>query len=227
MQIGGIQKCSLIDYPGKVSTVIFTQGCNFRCPYCHNSSLVSLKKNNSAITEEGFFNFLKTRIGKIEGVVVSGGEPTIHKDIKRFLKKIKNLGFFVKLDTNGSNPRVLREVIDKDLVDFIAMDVKTSIENYCKAIGVSINKNLIMESIQAIKNSSINYQFRTTVVKSLCNEEDIKDIVSLIGNVKQYVLQKFCGSTAVLDRKILFQEEYSNKQFEGLKRKYEIILTEG
>jgi pyruvate formate lyase activating enzyme len=189
MRIGGLRKLSLIDYPGEVSTVIFTTGCNFRCIYCYNSHLVLPELFPQDIPEDEILKFLSTRIGKISAVVISGGEPAIHNDLPRFIKVIKNLGFKIKLDTNGTNPAALKNLLDSNLLDFIAMDVKAIPEKYDSICGVKTDIKKIIKSIGIIKNSSIPHQFRITLVKGFHTDEDVKIIeASLTGEslTKQY-----------------------------------------
>ncbi len=212
MQIGGIQKTSLLDYPEKISTIIFTKGCNFRCGYCHNPELFS-QSSSQVISSPDFFKFLKCRQGKIDAVVITGGEPSLQKDLFEFILKIKNLGFLVKLDTNGSFPEVLRKVLPN--IDYVAMDIKAPLEKYSKITGTDINISKIKESIDLIMNSGVEYEFRTTVVKSQLSPEDILNISKTIKGAKKYYLQKF-RTEKVLDSK--FQEEttYTEEEFKKI-----------
>jgi len=191
VNIGGLVKFSVIDYPGKVSAVVFTQGCNFSCPFCHNPELVLPEKFAACITEEEVFGFLKKRRGKIEGVVVTGGEPTIQDGIIPFLRQIREMGYFIKLDTNGTNPGILEEVIHCCLVDFIAMDIKAPFEKYHILSGVKVDTDKINESINIILRSGLDYEFRTTFVSSLLSDEDISQIKALLGSDKRYRVQEF------------------------------------
>jgi len=195
MEIGGLQKTTLIDYPGKVACTVFLIGCNFRCPFCYSKELVLSEeiKKQPRVPQKDFFNFLKERKGLLEGVVVCGGEPTIHKDLPDFIKKIKDLGYLVKLDTNGSGPQVLRKLIKGKLIDYIAMDVKAPLKSqkYNIATGVKVNLEDIKKSIKIIKNSGIDYEFRTTVVPTIHNKADIIQITKDIGPAKRFFLQNF------------------------------------
>jgi len=198
MKIGGIQKLSLIDYPGKLACTIFLMGCNFRCPFCYNPELVLPEKiqKHISISEKDFFNFLRERKGMIEGVVLGGGEPTVFEKLVSFTKKIKKEGFLVKLDTNGSNPEMLEALVRQKLVDYIAMDVKAPKEKYSTIVGwkdASFNYLLekIEKSIEILKENQIDYEFRTTVVPSLLEKEDILKIAQWIAGAKRYVLQTF------------------------------------
>ena len=208
MQIGGLQKLTLIDYPGKIACTVFLTGCNFRCPWCHNQGLVlpeEIKKQLS-ISEKDFFGFLKERKGLLEGVVLGGGEPCVSQNLPDFIKKIKKLGFFVKLDTNGSDPEKIEELIDKKLVDYVALDVKAPPEKYAKVIGLEnqmfpegmrlnfwaekIVEN-IKKSISLLKEGKVDYEFRTTVIPTLLEKRDVLKIARWIGPDKKYFLQNF------------------------------------
>ena len=190
MIIGGIQKFSLIDYPEKISAVIFTQGCNFRCSYCHNSQLLPFAED-FLIEESSVLSFLKSRTGKLDAVVISGGEPCLQKDLPELIQKIKGLGFAVKLDTNGSYPEVLQGLINDNLLDYIAMDIKSPFYKYESIIKYKINPDNILKSIDIIKNSGVNYEFRTTVLKTQLAENDFIEIGKLIDGAKKYYLQKY------------------------------------
>ena len=193
VKIGGLQKTTLIDYPGHISATVFLIGCNFRCPFCYSSELVLPEKIKSQprISEKDFFDFLKERKELLEGVVICGGEPTIHKDLPDFIKKIKELGYLVKLDTNGSNPRMLKYLINKKLVDYVAMDIKASKEKYNTAAGIKVNINNIEKSIKILKGEKIKYEFRMTVVPTIHFKEDIVKIAKWIGPAKKFYLQNF------------------------------------
>lgn len=193
MLIGGLRKLTLIDYPGKIAATVFTVGCNFRCPFCHNPELVlpELIKKQPLISEEAFFKSLKSRQGKLDGICIGGGEPTLQKDLLQFTARIKELGFLVKLDTNGSNPLMLKKLIEQKLVDYLAMDIKSSAPNYKRAIGAVCNLTNIEKSIRLIQTSGRPYQFRTTVVPDLVNSADIKKIKSWLADKQELVLQEF------------------------------------
>ncbi len=193
MEIGGLEKSTLIDYPAKVACTVFLIGCNFRCPFCYSSELVLPEKIKSQprISEKEFFDFLKKRKRLLEGVVVCGGEPTLNKDLPDFIKKIKKLGYRVKLDTNGSNPEMLEELMKKKLLDYVAMDIKAPFLKYDLAAGVKADLNKIKKSIGIIKNSGIDYEFRTTVVPTIHTKEDIIKIAKAIAPAKKYFLQNF------------------------------------
>jgi len=201
MKIGGLNTFSLSDFPGKVASVVFTQGCNFRCPYCHNGSLIPSPcnvPNRLLIPEEHFFEFLEYRSNQLDAVVVSGGEPTIRHDLPAFLGRIKNMGFAVKLDTNGSEPEVLKEILENRLVDYIAMDIKAPLDKYkqvTKALSLTA-KDKVKESIALISESGIDHEFRTTVVEALLTPEDMQAICKLVPDGSTYHLQKFCPDHA-------------------------------
>jgi len=211
MKIGGFQKTTLIDYPGKVACIVFTLGCNFRCPWCYSKELVLPEeiKKQPQISEKEFFSFLEKRKGLLDGVVICGGEPLIHKDIFSFLKRIKKLGFLVKLDTNGSFPDKLENTIDKKLVDYVAMDVKLPKKKY-KEIYSNVEK--IEESIDILKKGKVDFEFRTTVVPQIHSKEDILEIGEWIkGDSVKYFLQNFRAQKTIdpLFEKIKpFSEEF-------------------
>jgi len=192
LKIGSIHKLSLSDYPGKLSALIGTQGCNMRCFWCHNSYLIpyDYTMDSQAIGEEDVFNFLAERDEFLDGVVITGGEPTIHPDLPVFCEKIKRMGFSIKLDTNGTNPKMLNTLIDDDLLDYIAMDVKTDIDQYQKLLKESIDSVEIIESINLLLAFNKPYEFRTTCVSPFVNTENIGKIGSLIKGAQQYFLQK-------------------------------------
>jgi pyruvate formate lyase activating enzyme len=195
MIFGGFQKTTLVDYPGKIAATVFTLGCNFRCPYCHNLELVlpELIERQPKISEEEVLNFLKERKGLLEGLCITGGEPTLHYDLISFLEKVKSLGYLVKLDSNGSRPEILKELFEKKLIDYLAMDVKTSLEKYHLVTLNQIPVEDILTSIKLIKDSGIDYEFRTTVAPEIVTKEDILKIVDLIKPARAYYLQIFKG----------------------------------
>lgn len=204
MIIGGYQKLTLIDYPKKLATTVFTVGCSFRCPFCHNPELVltsnqQLATNN--ITEKEFFDFLKKRKGKLDGVCITGGEPLIQPDIINFIKKIKKLGFLVKVDTNGTRPDVLKKIINQKLVDYIAMDIKNSPKRYDVASGVKSDMERIKLSVDMIMNSGIDYEFRTTVVPGIHTVRDFDAIAKWIKGAPAYYLQEY-REIKILDPKL-------------------------
>jgi len=206
MIIGGIQRNSFIDYPGKLSCVLFFSGCNFTCPYCHNPQLV---KGNSpysdGLDENAFYDFLENRKGFIEGVVISGGEPTLNDHLPLFLERIKQLGYPAKLDTNGTRPRVIRHLIDNGLIDYIAMDIKADPLMYPRYIARNYNPLSILSSIEVIRDSGLPHEFRTTCVKPMVNERSIRDISQAIEGAQLYALQRFRDDNEVLDPRFFDQ----------------------
>ncbi len=207
MKIAGFQKLTLLDYPSKVACILFTQGCNFKCPYCQNSGLIG-HENEVLIPEEEIFEYLKKRKGVLDGVVVSGGEPTVQKDLAIFIKKVKEMGFLVKLDTNGSNPDLLKKLIDEKLVDYIAMDIKNILMLYKEVAGVSPSVNKLEESINLIKNSGIDHEFRTTIIKNIHDIDKIKKICEYVDG-DTFFLQNFEQSENVCDKKL---ESFSTEE---------------
>ena len=201
MLIGGLQKCSLLDFHGKIAAIIFTQGCNFRCPFCHNASLVLPENFTTQIDEDEVFWFLRSRQNQLDGIVITGGEPTIHKDLEQFIDRIRELRFAVKLDTNGTNPAMLQQLIDNNKLDYIAMDVKHSVEYYKSACGSGVGLNIenIINSIKIIINSEVDYEFRTTIVPDIHTFENTKGIRDMIMGTKRFVLQKFIPEHALSD----------------------------
>lgn len=201
MVISGFQKLTLVDYPRHTACILFTQGCNFRCPFCHNSDLVESFHSDNKIDEQEIFSYLDKRKGLIDGVCISGGEPLLQKNIILFIKLIKDKGYKVKLDTNGSRPEVLKKILDDALVDYVAMDVKNSFNKYEITSGVSnMNLDKIKESIDLLKNSNIDFEFRTTVVKELHSFEDIKEICEYLGSNVKYYLQNYRDCENVLKK---------------------------
>ena len=196
MKIAGFQKLTLLDYPSKVACIIFTQGCNYKCPYCQNSGLID-HSNEDLIDEEEIFKYLNKRKGVIDGIVISGGEPTIQKDLKTFMKKVKDLGFLVKLDTNGSNPNLVEEIINEGLVDYIAMDIKNVLKLYKDVTDVTPKVENLKRSIELIKNSPIEHEFRTTIIKNIHDIDKILEICSYVEGEKMF-LQNFVRSENVL-----------------------------
>lgn len=199
MVLAGFQKLTLLDYPGKIATTVFTLGCSFRCPFCHNPELVDLRLAHNEESEKEFFAFLAKRKGKLEGVCITGGEPTIQSDIIKFIKKIKKAGFLVKLDSNGTRPDVLKKIIDAKLVDYIAMDIKSQLANYDKVTGSLVDKDRIKLSVDLIMRSHIPYEFRTTVVPGLHSEKDFVEIAKWIKGAKNYFLQEYREEQKILD----------------------------
>jgi len=198
MKIAGLQKTTLIDYPGRVAATVFLSGCNFRCPWCYARELVlpELIAKQPEILEEEFFSFLKENQGLLEGVVLCGGEPTLNPELPEFIKKIKDLGFAVKLDSNGSNPKMIKDLIDNDLIDYVAMDIKLPKDRYPLVFGSDIPMENIEESIKILKNSDIDFEFRTTVAPGVHTVSDLVAMARWIGQEvpgrkPKYFLQNF------------------------------------
>lgn len=212
--IDGFDKLTLLNYPDRVACTIFTKGCNFKCPYCHNSSLISLDKENDKYKE--VISYLNKRKGILDGVCITGGEPLIHKSTKDLIKEIKNMGFSVKLDTNGSNPVMLKELIDESLIDYVAMDIKNTFDKYEETIGCKTNLDNIKKSIEIIEKSNIDYEFRTTIVKELHTFDDIKSIINRLNKKSKYYIQNFRNSDGVLNKNLngFTKEELENLQKE-------------
>ena len=189
MKLGGLVKFTLIDFPGRPAAIVFTQGCNFRCRYCHNPELVYPHLFGPSMPEEEVWTFLKRRQGTLEGVVVSGGEPTLQEDLVRFMGDLKALGYKTKLDTNGTRPEVLRELIEKKLVDYIAMDLKAPFEKYAAVTGVEANSAVLQQSMDLIRQSGLEYQFRTTYDKEVLTDDDIATLSQLTAG-KNYTVQE-------------------------------------
>lgn len=208
MIIGGLQKTSLLDFPEKIAAIVFTMGCNFRCGYCHNPELI----NGEAKIEE-VFEFLKTRQGKLDGVVITGGEPCLQKDLPEFIKQVKELGFAVKLDTNGSFPEMLEKVLPD--LDYVAMDIKAPLEKYSQIVNVDVDTSKILKSIEVLKNGGVDYEFRTTVVNSQLSFEDFEKIGQLIQGAPRYYLQRFEASK-ILDKSLENEKTYSTEEFERI-----------
>lgn len=228
MKIAGLQKQSLIDYPGKIAAIIFTPGCNFRCPFCHNFDLVlpeSIAKQEFADFDE-LHDFFVQRKDFLNGVVITGGEPTLWNDLPQVLKKLKSLGYSVKLDTNGSNYFVLKKLVEDGLVDYVAMDIKTNVlhDNYHKAIGNVLTSDIfdnITNSINyLINHSSIDYEFRTTFVPGLVSKDDVFSIVNHIKGANKYCLQKFIPENAN-DVSLKNTTNYTTIEIEQIKKEIE------
>lgn len=195
MKICGFQKMTMLDYPGKVACTVFTGGCNFRCPFCHNALLVTEIDDENVFDEEEIISYLYKRKGIIDGVCITGGEPLLQKDITEFLQKVKATGLPVKLDTNGSYPQKLRELVEKGLVDYVAMDIKNSKEKYSETIGLSdYDLSKVEESVEFLLSGAVDYEFRTTVVREFHTQEDILNIANWISDAKRYFLQGFVDS---------------------------------
>lgn len=218
MIIAGFQKLTLLDYPGHLAAIVFTQGCNFYCGYCHNPEMiprVSSGPKRSDLQAETVLDFLKKRKDLLDGVVISGGEPTLQEDLQDFIKAIKTMGFLVKLDTNGSNPEVLQELINQQLLDYIAMDVKHSKKKYRDLVKSDVAKS-IQKSITIIMNSNVDYEFRSTLVPSYHSEEDVDSMGKMIRGAKQWYLQPF-RPLKTLDKRLARERSYTSEELDRFK----------
>lgn len=216
MQIYGLQKLTLLDFPQKTACTIFTGGCNFRCPFCHNGDLV-LGDFPEAISIDELFSFLKKRVGILDGVCITGGEPLLNPDIDSFIKEIRNMGYLVKLDTNGSNPECLKRLVEQGLVDYVAMDIKNSKEAYPETVGIeNYNVSPICESVEFLKKSDTDYEFRTTIVKEFHTEDDIMKIGEWLKDSKKYFLQNFVDSESVIRKGLHSVDETDLKRWKDI-----------
>ena len=220
MIIAGLQKMTITDFPENVACILFLKGCNFRCPYCHNSELIDYKIDDNYILKEEVFDFLKKRQGILDGVVISGGEPTVNKDLPKLIKEIRDLGFKIKLDTNGTNPQMLKELLEDGLIDYVAMDIKNVQTKYLETAGLSEKNVQILENVQKsidiLKKSKVDHEFRTTIMKNYHNIEDLEEINKLIGKDEKYFIQNFEDSEYVLNHNI---EPFSEKELKEIKNK--------
>ena len=213
--IHGFQKTTLLDYPGHVAATVFTGNCNFRCPFCQNMGLVLNPDDQPAEDIESILSFLKKRQGILDGVAVTGGEPTLHPGLKDFLLAVKDLGYEIKLDTNGYRPEVLKDLVYSQLVDYVAMDIKSGKSGYSKVAGVNVDISRIDESVRFLIDSGINFEFRTTVVREYHRTEDFEEIAQWIKGAPRYFLQCFKDSEMVLTRGL---SAYTRKELEGFAR---------
>lgn len=218
MVFGGFEKFTIIDYPGKIACMVYTIGCNFRCPYCHNPELVD-ETVETKISGDSVLDFLSRRKKILDGVVITGGEPTMHgDDLLDFMKKVKDLGFLVKLDSNGTNPEVLQKALDRKIVDYIAMDVKSPFSSYSQTVARPVDVDALRKSIKIIMSSGIDYEFRTTVIKSMLSIKDFDEIGKEIKGAKAYYLQKFLP-TKILNPQFIRKVSYNAEEFEEIKKK--------
>ena len=228
MDIKGFQKVSLIDYPGKIAAVVFTTGCNFRCPFCHNRDLVLHQENLPSITEEEIFVHLEKRRGLVDGVVLTGGEPTLQKDLPNFARKIKDLGLLVKLDTNGSNTSILQSMVKNNLVDYLALDIKAPLDHrYAKSVGrQKFDITTILQSMVKVAESGVDYELRTTVVPGLHSEEDLLDLARQLSEITpkaKWFLQNFQPKNC-LDPEFEKVEPYDKMFLENLVGKLKVYM---
>lgn len=221
MRIQGLQKLTLLDYPEKVACTVFTAGCNFRCPFCHNASLVVDIPKEPEIDEEAFFAFLKKRQGILDGVCITGGEPLLQPDIESFMMKIKELGYAIKLDTNGSFPERLQELVEKGLVDYVAMDIKNSLESYAATSGMeTLDMVSVEKSVAYLKEGHVPYELRTTVVKNFHSKEQFEKIGRWLAGTQRYFLQSFVDSGDLIGKEIQGCDEAEMREFIAIIKKY-------
>ena len=221
MIIKGLAKLTLLDYPGKVACTVFTGGCNFRCPFCHNASLVIRPGDVDAIDEEDFFSFLQKRHGVLEGVCVTGGEPTLMPDLEAFLERIKLYGYSVKLDTNGSFPEKLAALVEARLVDRVAVDIKNSPESYGKTVGIeNFDLSPIRQTVEYLKSGAVDYEFRTTVVNELHSEADMESIGRWIEGANAYYLQQFIDSGDLIGTDLSAPEKTRMESYLAIVKQY-------
>ena len=203
MRIDGLQKMTLLDFPGKVACTVFTGGCNFRCPFCHNALLVTELPENPDYTADEVLDFLKKRSGLLDGVAITGGEPLMNPDIPDFIKEIRKLGYQVKLDTNGSYPDRLESIVSDGLVEYVAMDIKNCKEKYAETIGLKeYDLSKIEKSVDFLKSGTVDYEFRTTVVREFHTVDDIRKAAQWISGAKRYFLQNFVDSGNLIDESV-------------------------
>jgi pyruvate formate lyase activating enzyme len=224
MKIGGFQKTSLLDYPDEISAIIWTVGCNFNCPFCYNIDLVN--KTAKIHSEEQVINFLEKRKNVIDALVITGGEPLIQKDIASFCEKIKKIGYKIKIDTNGTFPKKLQDLLDKKLVDYIAMDVKAPKDKYKKLAGTDVDLSKIEKSIQTIKDKAPDYEFRTTVVPDLLNPKDVVEIAKWLEGSKRFYLQQFKDDAYHLSEKFDRANPYDVTELDQMLQKVKPYFKE-
>ncbi len=219
MNIASYQKFTLVDYPGKIATTVFTVGCNFRCPFCHNPELVvgSQMVVAESKMEKEFFDFLRERKGKLEAVCITGGEPTLQSDILEFMGKIKELGYLVKLDSNGTRPDILKKAMDEKIVDYVAMDIKNNLDGYEKTVATKVDLGRIKLSVELLKNGRVDYEFRTTVVPGLHSEKDFLKIAKWLKGAKKYCLQEY-RDQKILDPKLKDKTKGKNIDLDKIKK---------
>jgi pyruvate formate lyase activating enzyme len=229
VEIKGMEKASLVDYPGKVCAVVFLANCNFRCPYCQNPDLINQPDRLPSVDEQELFGLLKARGKWLDAVCITGGEPTMHAGLPGFAKRIKGLtqakpasghsdaGFLVKLDTNGSNPQMLKQLLDENLLDYVAMDIKGPLDRYAEAAGVPVDLRKIEESIGLIKNSDIDYEFRATVLPRLVSEQDLLKVGKWLAGSKRFAIQQF-RPLNTLNPAYKDEKQYSPEELERFKK---------
>ncbi len=225
MKIAGFQKHSHLDYPGHSAAVIFTQGCNWRCPFCHNPCLVLPEQFTNCFEEEKILAHLSRRKGLLDAVVVTGGEPTIHHDLPNFLQKLRDMEFLIKLDTNGSRPEVLREILRLRLIDYIAMDLKAPLHNYAEAVGTKIDPQCIRTSLWLIKNSGVEHEIRTTAIPGLHTIHELREMSNLVLGAQKYVIQEFLSDRA-LRREFVGRVAFTRKTLQDQAKYFKNKVTQ-
>ena len=221
MRIGGLQKLTLLDYPDKVAATVFTVGCNFRCPFCHNFSLVAGDGDKlEEMTQDEVLQFLKKRSSVLEGVCVTGGEPLIQPDIEQFLRSAREMGYKIKLDTNGAFPDKLARLIEQGLVDYVAMDVKNSKELYGKTVGCAVDLKAVERSVELLKSGVVDYEFRTTVTATFHTQESVKAMAKWLSGAKRLYLQQFVDSGDLIDATVTGVDETTLKRFCDIAREF-------
>jgi pyruvate formate lyase activating enzyme len=224
LKFAGFQRTTLLDYPNKISAIVFVAGCNFRCGFCHNPLLVnkiSLLSEQDYVDENIVVELLLKRKHLVNSVVISGGEPTLFLDIKNFIIKLKQNGFNIKIDTNGSNPELIKDLIDSKLIDFIAMDIKTKIDldAYSKVCGTIVDIEKIKQSIEIIQNSGLDYDFRMTILPALISKEDIYSVAEYLKGSKRFSIQQFVKDGDLVDEKLKESRLYEPNEFKEIKNK--------
>lgn len=218
MKFGGLQKLTLLDYPQKIACTVFTVGCNFRCPFCHNNSLV--QSNVDELSTEQILAFLRKRKPVLEGMCLTGGEPLLQKDVDVFLAEVKKMGYLVKLDTNGANPQKLKQLVQDGLVDYVAMDVKNSLERYSQTTGTKVDLDAICQSVDFLKSGVVDYEFRTTVTGNLHTEKSIEQMGKWLIGAKVVYLQQFVDSGDLVDPTTVGCDEQTLKKYQSILQKY-------
>ena len=220
MEFTGINKLSLLDYPGKVAAILYVDKCNFRCEFCHNWNTLIACEDNEDLVFEDILSFLRKRVGVLDAVVISGGEPTLMPDLEDKIRKIRELGYLIKLDTNGSNPEVVEDLISKGLLDYIAMDVKSSLEEYSRFTNNKVFFDKVKESIELLKQNKVDYEFRMTLISEYHNEKIIKDVANLVKGAKRLFLQQYKESEGVLNKNLHPVDEGLANQFVEILSQY-------
>ena len=228
MEFQGINKLSLLDYPGKVAAILYVDKCNFRCEFCHNWNTLIASSDNEDLIFDDILSFLRKRVGVLDAVVISGGEPTLMPDLEEKIRKIRELGYLIKLDTNGTHPEVVRDLISKGLLDYIAMDVKTSIDDYSRFTNNKVFFDKVKESIDLLKENKVDYEFRMTLIDEYHNEEIIKKVGELVKGAKRMFLQQFKVSDGVINKDLHpVDEGLANKFVEILSQSVETVELRG